>query len=815
MRLTLTLILFLLSGITASAQLFVSGKVTDEKSNPIPFASIHIQNTTIGTSANSEGEYSLQLKTGQYTVVYRAVGYKPVTRQIDFRASQTINISLTPEIYELQGVNISGSNEDPAYAIIRKAIKQRKKYLNEVKAYTCEVYIKGLQKMLDAPKRFLGRDLSELGKEMGLDSNRKGIIYLSESEFKYSYMHPGKMHEEMISSKVSGQNRAFSFNRVSDLKVDFYENIQNWEGISNRPLISPVAENALFYYNYKLLGVSEENGETINKIQITPKRGYDPCFEGIIYILEDSWRLYELNVFITKKANINFVDTVKISQQFFPVEKTWMPSAINFEFTGGLLGFKFGGYYISIYKNYDLNPTFKKKDFAEVLRITTGVNKKDSVYWEKERPIPLTEEEENDYIKKDKIAQRRESKEYLDSIDRVRNKATPVGFLLNGITIRNRYTKQTYRFDALLGSALYNTVEGVAVNYGFSYTKQFDTVNNKYFRLGGKVRYGFSNHLLNGSIGATIPVKNFALNVSGGSDVVDLNRTEPITPFINSAYSLLMRQNFQKLYQKQFAIINFNGRVSGGWRASATVEWANRKWLPNTAFNSIFHPGGKEFTSNNPFIPAADIPLFNENKALTLTLRTSYDFSNKYETYPAGKRYLPSRYPTIGFTYTKGIKNVLGSSVDYDLLSIDVSKSNIKLGMYGRTSFYIAAGKFVNATNLSFPDYKQFAGNQTLFYQAGVSRFLLLDYYLYSTNKQYLEAHVEQNFSGFILNKIPLIRKLKLQEIVNVNYLTTPDLKNYTELGIGVQYLNFRIVYGQSYNSGSNATSALRIRLGL
>ncbi|GAB2984514.1 DUF5686 and carboxypeptidase regulatory-like domain-containing protein [Mucilaginibacter puniceus] len=815
MKLTLTLLLFLLTGITASAQLFVSGKVTDEQSNPIPFATVHIQNTTIGTSANSEGEYNLQLKAGQYTIVYKAVGYKPVTREVDFRASQTININLTTEIYELQDVNITGSGEDPAYAIIRKAIKKRKGYLNEVKAYTCEVYIKGLQKLLGAPKSFLGRDINQIGREIGLDSNRKGIIYLSESEFKYSYLHPGQVHEEMISSKVSGQNRAFSYNRASDLKVDFYENFQNWEGLSNRPLISPVAENALFYYNYKLLGATEENGQTINKIQIIPKRGYDPCFEGIIYILEDSWRLYELNLLITKKANINFVDTVKISQQFFPVEKTWMPSAVNFEFTGGLLGFKFGGYYISIYKNYDLNPSFKKKDFAEVLRITAGVNKKDSLYWEKERPIPLTEEEENDYIKKDKIAQRRESKEYMDSVDRVRNKVSAGGFLLNGISIRNRYTKQTYRFDALLGSLLYNTVEGVAINYGASYTKQFDTVNNRYFRLGAKVRYGFSNHLLNGSINATVPVKGFTLSTNVGSDVVDLNRTEPITPFINSVYSLLRRQNFQKLYQKQFANIHLNGRISGGWRASATLEWANRKWLPNTAFNSIFHPAGKEFTSNNPFIPTADVPLFNENKALTLTLRTSYDFSNKYETYPAGKRYLASKYPTIGFTYTKGIKNALGSTVDYDLVSVDVSKNNIKLGMYGRTSFYIAAGKFVNANNLSFPDYKQFAGNQTLFYQAGVSRFLLLDYYLYSTNKQYLEAHVEQNFSGFILNKVPLIRQLKLQEIVNVNYLTTPDLKNYTELGIGVQYLNFRIVYGQSFNSGSNNNSALRLRLGL
>src|SRR5690349_21689370 len=152
MKLTLTLLLFLLTGITASAQLFVSGKVTDEQSNPIPFATVHIQNTTIGTSANSEGEYNLQLKTGQYTIVYRAVGYKPITRQVDFRASQTININLATEIYELQGVNIGGNGEDPAYAIIRKAIRQRKSYLNENKAYTCDVYIKGLQKLLGAPK---------------------------------------------------------------------------------------------------------------------------------------------------------------------------------------------------------------------------------------------------------------------------------------------------------------------------------------------------------------------------------------------------------------------------------------------------------------------------------------------------------------------------------------------------------------------------------------------------------------------------------------------------------------------------------------
>ncbi|MEO8886859.1 MAG: DUF5686 and carboxypeptidase regulatory-like domain-containing protein [Mucilaginibacter sp.] len=814
MKLFLSLFFITLS-FPVSAQVSISGKITDEKSNPIPFASIYIKNTTQGTSANIEGEYSLQLKPGQYTALYRAVGYKPETRQLNVKTATTINVQLITETYELQNVTITANGEDPAYAIIRKAVKKRKTYLNEVKAYTCEVYIKGLQKLLGAPKRFLGRDIDQLGREIGLDSNRKGIIYLSETESKYSYLYPGQVHEEMLSSKVSGRNRAFSYNRVSDLNVNFYENFETWQGLSNRPLISPIAESALFYYNYKLLGETTENGETIAKIQVIPKRRYDPCFKGIIYIIKNSWRLYGVDLHITKEANINFVDTLKVSQQFFPVgSSNWMPSAINFEFKGSLLGFKFGGYFISVYKNYNLNPTLNKRDFAEVLRITRQVNKKDSAYWEQERPVPLTEEEKNDYVKKDKIAKHRESKEYLDSLDKVNNKFNLGKLLLGGINVRDRYEKETYHFDSPVRALLFNTVEGFAINYGVSYTKQIDTLNNRYLRLGAHVRYGFADKLLNANVNATIPIHPFTLNISGGSDITDLNRTTSIATFNNMVHSLLLRQNFEKLYQKQFVNIALSGRIYGGWRASADIEWANRRWLPNASAYSIFKPAYNEYTSNNPLNQATDVPLFPENKALTLTLRTSYDFSNKYETYPAGKRYLLSKYPTIGFSYVKGINGALGSVVNYDLVSADISKSDINVGMYGKTSFYIGAGKFINTSNLYYPDYKQFAGNHTLFYQSGISRFLLLDYYTFSTGKQYIEGHFEQNFSGFFLNKIPFIRKLRLQEIANINYLTTPNLLHYSELAFGVQYLNLRIMYGRSFNSGSNTVSGVRVRIG-
>jgi len=133
------------------------------------------------------------------------------------------------------------------------------------------------------------------------------------------------------------------------------------------------------------------------------------------------------------------------------------------------------------------------------------------------------------------------------------------------------------------------------------------------------------------------------------------------------------------------------------------------------------------------------------------------------------------------------------------------------MGFYGKTSFFIGTGKFLNANKLYFPDYKHFDGNQLLAYTPGINRFLLLDYYNFSTPDKYAEGHLEHNFMGFITNKIPLIRKLKLQEIVDVNYLYTPTLKNYTELGFGLQYLNIRLMYGKSFNSGSNTNSAIRL----
>ncbi len=818
MKLTFIFLIIFGIALNASSQsiIIISGKITDQQGKPVSFASVYLKNTTTGTSANSEGEYRLKLPAGKQELIFKAIGYHQESRQVDIISNQVLNIILAREVYELKDVVIHVGGEDPAFEIIRHAIKKRKSYLHEVKSFTADVYIKGMQKMLAAPKKFLGTDIDKLGKEIGLDSNRRGIIYLSESESKLSFMEPDKFREEMISSKVSGSNRAFSFNRASDVKVNFYENLQGWEGLSNRPFISPIADNALFYYKYKLLGSTIENGQMVNKIQVIPRRSADPVFRGNIYILEDSWRIHSLDLYITKGPNINFMDTLNIKQEFFPIgERVWMPSSVKFDYKGGQFGFRVGGYFIAIYKNYNLNPSLNKKDLVEVLRITKEVNKKDSVYWTQARPIPLTDEEKVDYKKKETLATKRESKSYLDSLDKIHNTFNPSQFIAgSGYNLRNRYKKEAYHFSSLINSVFYNTVEGFGINYMVSYTKKTDTVTNKQVSLSGKIRYGFSSKNLYGSFFGVIPVKEASLGFNIGADVIDLNSMGTISQLGNSINSLLYERNYMKLYEKKFADLSLSQRLAGGLVTTIFAEWANRRNLQNTSDYKVKDIANREFTSNNPFSPQLDGPLFPENQSFTIDLRATYEFSNEYATYPTGRVYQPSKYPRLGISYRKGIKNILGSDVDYDRLSLDISKSDIKLGLYGKFSFWAEAGKFLNTNQLYFTDYKHFIGTQSLSYIPKINNFILLDYYNFSTADKYFEGHIEHNLSGFITNKLPLIRKLKLQEIVGFNYLTTPALHNYNEIYIGFQYLNFRGLYGMSYREGKQVDKGFRIAYG-
>ena len=339
-------------------------------------------------------------------------------------------------------------------------------------------------------------------------------------------------------------------------------------------------------------------------------------------------------------------------------------------------------------------------------------------------------------------------------------------------------------------------------------------MTNKFLRYTGKLRYGLSSEKLYASFSATIPLKNSSFMINTGSDALNINDHESISQLANAGNSLFWERNLLKLYESRFANLSFS-KPLGSVKTSISTEWSNRRSLQNTSDYTARDLAKKDFTSNNPLNPGSDLPMFPENQALKLKLSASYAFSNDYATYPSGKFYRPSKYPSLGVHYEMGVKGIFGSDVDYSRISVDLTKSNIKLGLLGNSAFYLGAGKFLSTNNLFFTDYKHFLGTRTLFYTPYLNSFLFLDYYKYSTNDQYWEAHFEHNFSGFLFNKLPLLRKLKLNEIAGFNYLGTPGNKLYSEFYLGISFLNFRASYGWSYLNGKKNYSDFRLATGL
>jgi len=771
----------------------VSGKVTNDKGEPLAYAGIYIKGTTLGTTTNIDGNFQFNLKEGTYELVFQYIGYKKHIEKINI-TNKPINlkIKLQSENISLKEVVITASQEDPAYPVIRNAIAKRKYYLEQVEKYQCRVFTKGVMRLTDAPNKILGKKIDEERDSI------KGIIYLSESESDISFMQPDKMKEVMVSSKVSGDSKGFSVNFYSFFTTSFYNNLVNPAIGNRRGFVSPISASALFYYKYHLEGTFVEGNDVVYKIKVIPKRKADPVFSGDIYIVDNSWRIYSVNLVIGKDAHINFIDTVRISQQYFAAtDSIWMifNQKMEFKFRFNFFGkvFAGNGIFHSQNTNYKFDVIYPDDYFSkEIIKVEKDANQKDSAYWEKSRPIPLTDEEKGNYKKEDSIYVVHNSKAYLDSMDRKSNKFS-LSDLWSSYRYRNRYDSIEFTINSPLMATSFNTVQGLNTDLGMAFSKEYESGNT--LNINHKLTYGFSDnqfryHFNTSYLYSREERGNVSLTASY-KDAVQLNNNNPISGFANTIYTLFNKNNYLKIYEKSAVSINNNYELTNGILSHFNLEYAQRSPLVNHSNYTWVDVKDREFTSNNPLNPSNDNPAFVTNQALTLDLSFRIRFHQQYLSIPQ-KIIIGSKYPDLVIHYRKGIPNVFGSDVDYDLIELSV-RDHFRLGLLGNSNYRITVGDFVRNNNMYLMDYKHYNGNQTIFENTSSNSFQLLDYYTYSTNKSYLEFHFEHHFDGWIINKIPLIRQSALREIAGFHLLSNEFKNYYMEVNFGLENI-FKII---------------------
>lgn len=780
------LFVFASSFTTYSQTYLIKGRVSS-KEEALPFATVFIKGTNQAINSNVEGDYSLRLAEGDYEIIFQYIGYKKKMVVLKVTGDMRQDILLEAESVSLNEVVVK-AGEDPANAIVRSAIKKRKVHLREAPSYSCTAYIKGLQKMNEMPKNILTL-LKLFGGKASDTNDIKGVIYLSESESRYFYQAPLEK-EIMHSSKVSGDSRSFSFNRLAEMNYNFYENQIAMAGISSRPFISPLNDNAFLFYRYYLQGTVEEEGQKFYKIKIVPKNTSDPCFSGYIYLQDKSWRLSGVDVQLTKGVQIGFVDTLNIRQLFAPVagDSIWLPANIHFSFNFKAFGFTGSGYFNAIISDYNLKPDIKKDFFKnEVLVVEPGANTRDSLYWQTHRSIPLTSEEAQDYVKKDSAQKIKATDRYQDSVDRDDNKIK-VRDLLLGYRYHRTKKNLILQLPGLVANGIqYNTVEGVNLSYNFSLQKKFET--KQQLNLTGKARYGFANKLWGGELGGSFLADSKQLTQIGfsvKSIVEQFNQREPILPLINSLYSLLLNENYLKLYKESGLSLNAGRELVNGVYLATVVRYLQRSPLVNHSNRLMIDDLSKKFTSNDPLDFENMAPAFSANTAFSVEFQLALRFKQKYISYPDEKIVTGSKYPRLDLSYKKAIP-VLNAGADFDLVKLHLA-DGLTLGLFGRLNYRITGGYFLRHKEMSFMDYQHFSGNQTIFQTGDLfACYRLLPYYTYSTQNWFTELHVEHHFKGLLLNRLPLIRKLNWREFAGVHFLKSDRLQNYYEINFGLE----------------------------
>lgn len=823
--------LFIAFSLTAVAGK-LSGRITDDEGAPLAFASILVKGTSIGTSANAEGYYALNLPEGNYTIQAQYIGYRQSIFQVNIKGAEEVrhNFALEVQGYELKDIVVKSGGEDPAYRIIRNAIKKRSYHLKQMQSFQTSIYLKGVFRNRNTPDRVMGvklkdKDKKEMNSDMGLDSAGKGVIYLSEMAADY-YTQGNKSKLIINSVRESGDPNGVGLGNVPPV-VNFYENnvkVLIVNDANQQGFVSPIASSALNSYTYKLMGNFTENGQTIYKIKVTPKRNFERCFTGDLYIAEDDWAIHSVQMLLTKKEGLDLLDTIRTEQQYIALAKDlWVIKSQVFYPTITLFGFDISGNFVTIYDNQKVNQPIPDSIFNKKITVSYlhDANKRDTAYWKGLRPMKLEMDEERNYTYRDSMHLVETDPVLLDSLRRKANKVKASEVLYAGVGFTSKASRTRTNISPILFDVNFNTIEGLNYSPTISVRHRIDT--GKILSSTANLRYGFGNTHFNakGLVRYTasrrsLTANNWSLAASGGKYISQLNPEQPVDEWLNTYASLFQQINHFKIYERWLAGLQFRRNHGNGlsWQLSAQYE----KRMP------LYNTSGYSFVKEKPIDPYTDnLPASFSANPLTLQEAfivkgmVSFQPGVRYTEYPDRKVMYGSDAPVFTLNYQKGIPSVLNSVTNYDKWQLQI-RDKVNLRRMGALEYNIAAGGFLNDKRVAIPDMKHLFGNQYLVAAPFLQSFQLAPYYLYSnTDKLYGELHMEYYLKGLLTNKIPLLRQAHWYFVLGNNTFYSGQNKYYTEAFIGLDnfgfkvFRMFRVDYIRGWDSYSQAYSGFRI----
>ena len=807
MKNLLTILLIFISTILL-AQTKVSGVIIDEYDYPVPFANVIFKNSTTGTITDENGRFYLESSERYQTLQVSFVGYE--TKNVELLKAVTYKMNiLLKEGNQLSSVTVYSGKQskknNPAIDILRKIwANKRSNGTKKFKQYQYDKYEKiefdfnNVDSTMAKSKLFKGMEFIFEKLDTSRITGKTYLpIFLNESVSKvYGNNEKNKTREDLIGNKNSGfSNNQTMISFVKDLYSD-YNVYDNYLKIFDKSFVSPLSKTGVNVYNYVLSDSAYIGDKWCYNIVYYPRRKNELTFKGDFWVNDSTWAIKDINLQVSKSANINWVKDIYIEQEFdvlndsvFLIKRDYFMSDFSFSKKDKARGIY--GKRTTLYEDYKFDED-KGEEFYkdESDPYAFEIFNQDSTFWSENRLEKLNKDEEGVYKMLDTL-------KTVTKFKRIYNTAS---ILASGYV---EIPKLKLDFGPIFSTFGFNDVEGIRLRAG---GRTYFGPNDKW-RIQGYGAYGFKdNQFKYGISGKWLLSRKNRWILSGGNrrDIeqigVSLTTTNDIlgrsfassSLFSSGSNDRLTSINLSTLAIETELTKNFVIKLSGSYR---TLKSAS------STFGLDF------YTDQTLSTMKSELKQSEANFSLT------YTPNRKTTGYGVERSTVNDNHPTIFVSLSQGIKGIAASDFDYSKAQL-FYRQPWQIGGFGRLFSNIEVGKTFGEVPLGL--LSVIPGNQAYF--SIFNTFPLLDYYDFVTDT-YASVHLEHNFNGRIFSRIPFLKKLNLREIVAIrgawgdlsqenidldantpNFITTetfgaPHDKVYWEysLGVGNIFKVFRI----------------------
>jgi len=752
--------LLLVSTLQLMAQQKITGRVIDEDGFAVSYASVQYRGHKIAVSSDSQGKFSIEKHPG-WVLTVSALSYKSQTISVNEKMD-FIEVKLKDDSHKLNEVVVKtkrgkySRKDNPAVELMRRVIAAKKKTdLGNHDYYQYDKYQKITLALNDLKKEQLeGKFFSK--RQYLLDQvetspyNGKLTLPVSidETVSQHIYRKDPKTEKDIIKGQQSnGIGQVIQTGEILNtaLKdaftdVDIYD---DYVRLLQYPFPSPIGRTGISFYHYYIEDTVYVERDLCYHLQFIPANSQDFGFRGELYVLADSsLHVKKCNLYMPHNTDVNYVKNMKIEQEYTKLDNgEWVLSKDDMiaelhvnSVLQDLLVVR--NTRLTDYA-FDELPKILFKGKAKVRHDMDAMNR-DEAYWNKYRQVDLTKSESS----MDSFIHRMEnSKGFKYIIFFVK------ALMENYVEIGGGTDGKKSKFD--LGPVntyiSKNFVDGIRLRLA----GRTMAALNPHFFWDGYAAYGTkSNDWYTGNIFTyslnkkknspfEFPMRNLtfevARDVTSPSDENLLHNKDNFFMTFRAA-----TQDEMFLYHRQK--LAFTYETDWGFRFNTSLRFQSNRTVGNLHY---YHLDGTEVKK----IRMTDLNVgINYNPGVTYV-------NTKQQRLPIN---LDS--PEIGLSHTMGFKGFMGGQYHSNITKLSIYKRQW-LGSWGYLDFH-AIGQ-AQWNKVPFPMLILPPINLSYFEQE--STISLMKDWEFLNDRQVFWA-LSWDMNGKLLNRIPLIKKLKWRE---------------------------------------------------